>query len=29
VAIVNALAQRLREAGREVNVNHRDVEKME
>jgi UPF0042 nucleotide-binding protein len=29
VAIVNALAGRLRAGGREVNVNHRDVEKVE
>lgn len=29
VAVVNALAGRLRAAGREVNVNHRDVEKAE
>jgi UPF0042 nucleotide-binding protein len=27
VAIVNALARKLRASGREVNVNHRDVEK--
>jgi RNase adaptor protein for sRNA GlmZ degradation len=27
VAVVNALARKLRASGREVNVNHRDVEK--
>ena len=29
VAVVNALAEKLRAGGREVNVNHRDVEKVE